>query len=83
MNYRIEEGGVDACHGDSGGPLVCPDGATSYLHGVTSFGYGCALPKLPGVYTRVSEYSDWINFYLTSKLLVTLRSSVFIVILPY
>ena len=63
---------MDACHGDRGGPLVCPDGATSYLHGVTSFGYGCALPKLPGVYTRVSEYSNWINNFLKSSFFITL-----------
>ena len=65
--YRKEEGGVDACQGDSGGPMVCRVGETPYLHGVTSFGCGCARKQLPGVYTRVSEYSDWINLYLNSK----------------
>lgn len=29
--------------------------------GITSWGKGCALPELPAVFTRVSQYQSWIS----------------------
>ncbi len=54
------QGGVDTCQGDSGGPLI----AGGKLIGITSWGYGCADPGNPGVYTRVSTYASQITAQL-------------------
>ncbi|KAK3921713.1 Trypsin-3 [Frankliniella fusca] len=42
----------DACQGDSGGPLIA---SQSLLVGVVSFGLGCGVPGVPGVYTNLAH----------------------------
>ncbi|XP_044148524.1 granzyme A-like [Bufo gargarizans] len=49
----------DSCNGDSGGPLICDK---KYV-GLVSFGSPkCGTPRIPGVYTRLTDiYLKWIR----------------------
>lgn len=57
----------DSCRGDSGGPLmkyhVDKNGNNyMFLVGIVSFGHQpCGQLNVPGVYTRVVSYIDWIQ----------------------
>ncbi|CAH2299710.1 hepatocyte growth factor activator [Pelobates cultripes] len=57
----------DACQGDSGGGLTCERDKISYLYGIISWGDGCGRTNKPGVYTRVSNYVDWIKQKTNTK----------------
>ncbi|XP_023327401.1 salivary plasminogen activator alpha 1 [Eurytemora carolleeae] len=80
-NYRVMERNItenmicagdadkDACQGDSGGPLNCLNLATGRweLCGIVSWGLKCAEPDYPGVYTRTTNYLDWIRDNINKK----------------
>lgn len=65
----VPAGGKDSCNGDSGGPLMMRRADGGWLQvGIVSWGKmplgaqtACGLPSLYGVYTRVSNYFDWIG----------------------
>jgi len=52
---------TDSCSGDSGGPLMAVLKGRWYLAGVVSFGTQRCDSSLPGVYTRVSSFWQWIE----------------------
>jgi len=53
-------GGKDSCQGDSGGPISTLSDDPQQV-GIVSWGYGCARTNYPGVYTRLADYSSWID----------------------
>ncbi|CAO2611645.1 Tissue-type plasminogen activator [Lemmus lemmus] len=46
---------------DSGGPLVCMINKHMTLVGIISWGIGCGQKDVPGIYTKVTNYIDWIQ----------------------
>jgi len=57
-----KKGEMDACSGDSGGPLIISrEDGRMMLWGIVSWGIGCGVAGRPGVYTRVSQFTKWIE----------------------
>ncbi|XP_073819572.1 transmembrane protease serine 9-like [Musca autumnalis] len=56
-----ERFGKGACNGDSGGPLVMQKDDTLTQVGIVSYGTAFCASSAPDVYTRVTEFDDWIK----------------------
>ncbi|XP_023310955.1 uncharacterized protein LOC108912856 [Anoplophora glabripennis] len=70
----------DACIGDGGGPLVCemPSDPNQFFQaGIVSWGIGCGLKDVPGVYTDVKRISGWIEDELERRSLCVLQYCLF------
>ncbi|XP_028742901.1 inactive serine protease 45 [Peromyscus leucopus] len=53
--------GVDLCYEDPGGPLACEVDGRWILAGVLSRKKPCIKAQNPGVYTRLTRYTRWIQ----------------------
>jgi len=59
--------GEDSCNGDSGGPLMQLDNSRNdrfTLVGITSFGTKKCDSFVPGVYTNIFQYDQWIRNFI-------------------
>ena len=58
--------GKDSCQGDSGGPLVYRKHADEPWNqvGLVSYGTDTCGIGIPGVYTKIEGYLDWIENHM-------------------
>ncbi|KAI1285806.1 Transmembrane protease serine 6 [Halotydeus destructor] len=52
--------GRDVCNGDSGGPLMYNASGKTFVVGIVSYGMICGMLPFPAVFTRTSDYVDFI-----------------------
>uniref|UniRef100_A0AAY4EVC2 Coagulation factor VII n=1 Tax=Denticeps clupeoides TaxID=299321 RepID=A0AAY4EVC2_9TELE len=62
------QGAKESCRGDDGSPLVTQYGDTTFLTGVVAWGKGCCEPGYYGIYTKVSNFLDWVHGVTQSAL---------------
>uniref|UniRef100_A0A8D8RFZ0 Serine protease 42 n=1 Tax=Cacopsylla melanoneura TaxID=428564 RepID=A0A8D8RFZ0_9HEMI len=58
---------INSCKGDGGGPLICPlrNDSTIFVQvGISAWSVRCE-PDMPGLYTNVEYYRDWIDDTIT------------------
>ena len=68
-----QSGTIRSCSADSGGPLACLDKYKRWtLVGITSFGPGSCLleNQKDDVFTRVSEFTTWIDDIISKYLIL-------------
>ncbi|KAK7835341.1 hypothetical protein U0070_017877 [Myodes glareolus] len=61
IGFQEEEN--DSCEYDSVGPMVCNE----EFQGVISWGTSCGEDRKTGVYTRVYNYQDWIQWTIDAN----------------
>lgn len=61
------EGSKDTCQGDSGGAYVLKDDDRYWAAGIVSWGINCGEEGVYGVYTRVTQFLDWITKTMEEK----------------
>jgi len=71
----IPEGGTDTCQGDSGGPVYFSGSDEQVQLGIVSWGVGCAIPGVPGVYTDVAEFMPWLDQFVTTRSVADVQES--------
>ncbi|RZC38257.1 Trypsin domain containing protein [Asbolus verrucosus] len=62
--------GQDSCKGDGGSPLICPllEESDRFVQiGIVSWGIGCGIDGIPGVYVNVPLYFDWIDEQMNDR----------------
>ncbi|XP_034001432.1 transmembrane protease serine 3-like isoform X2 [Trematomus bernacchii] len=63
----FRSGGNDSCQKGSYGAMMIKKGSVWVEIGIVSYGRRCATPNVPEVYTRVSQYVDWIKNHTGSS----------------
>ncbi|XP_073719673.1 tryptase-like [Misgurnus anguillicaudatus] len=64
---RLNDAFKGPCFLDDGGPLVSKQGLQWIQTGITIMDDACFDKNITGVFTRVSQYQDWINSHISNE----------------